>query len=70
MIASSILLDQRVAVGTGLGISLDPIDGFRIIVAFFDPHLDNLACTWKVVLVRAFATEFMAILTSRNGYLE
>ena len=62
LLASTVLLDGTLAFTTLLGIALDPVRGFTIVLAFLQPHLGDRTDNRSVIRIdRASETELVCI---------
>jgi hypothetical protein len=68
MVATTILLDSRVAPRTLLGVSGDPIRRLGVIFALLQPHFDQCAGSGLMVGKGATKAKFMVAKASHSGY--
>jgi len=67
MIASSVLLNCALTVGTLLRIALDPIRGLTVIFALLQPHLRDATHDWAVVAVNGTSKAELVLLGYDRG---
>ena len=63
VVAATVLLDDGLALGTLLGVGRNPIASLGVIVALFDPQLDEFASHRVVPVLQAGETEHVATST-------
>lgn len=63
VVAAPVLFYGGLALGTLFGVGRDPVARFGVVVAFLDPHLDQVAPHWIVPVFGARKTKVMAAST-------
>lgn len=59
-VAASVLFDGALALGTGLGVGLDPVEGLGVAFVLFLPLDHDVAKDGTVVFLAAEETDFLA----------
>lgn len=67
MIAATVLLDARTAIGTVFGVGRDVVGRFGVIFTFGFPHLDHLALSGSMVVIATLETIFGIAFTADHS---
>lgn len=68
VIASSVLLNRRLALATFLGVGRNPVGRLRVVCTLLLPHLDQPARRWLMIIQSASKTKVVAACTRDCRY--